>query len=96
LPRHSDGLQLVQLTEDRKQRSFLISIGESSNATTKNKSMPNPAYTPNTVLSSSNLIIDDETTTYSETKTDSKGDKTTTVYEAPTQDFANSLRQGKK
>ncbi len=58
--------------------------------------MPNPAYTPNTILSSANLSIDDTTTTYSETKTDNKGDKTTTIYEAPTQDFANSLRQVNK
>ncbi|MBW4677689.1 MAG: hypothetical protein KME52_27925 [Desmonostoc geniculatum HA4340-LM1] len=58
--------------------------------------MPNPAYTPNTILSSQNLIIDDETTTYSETRTDSKGDKTTTIYEAPTQDFADSIGKRRK
>lgn len=58
--------------------------------------MPNPAHIPNSILGSDNLIIDDKTTTYKETTTDTRGDTTTTIDEAPTRDFANHVsRQGR-
>lgn len=53
--------------------------------------MNNPNNTPNTVVYHDDMMIDDQTVTLTDTKTDVSGDTTTIIYQAPTTDYANYL-----
>ncbi|AUT00359.1 hypothetical protein CLI64_08145 [Nostoc sp. CENA543] len=53
--------------------------------------MNNPNNTPNTVVYRDDMMIDDQTVTLTDTKTDVSGDTTTIIYQAPTTDYANYL-----
>lgn len=53
--------------------------------------MNNPNNTPNTVVYRDDMMIDDKSVTLTDTSTDSAGDTTTTIYEAPTTDYADYL-----